>query len=152
MHPRAQNWNLETPQDYALAEKVFKLAEQRKISVVIHTGQDDAIDGPEKFEKLIAAHPNCRVQLCHVKNAEKSLYMLKKYPNVVVDSAFSSEDEIKKISKTDDFKNRILWGTDFPVTYWYENRDFLTTDPEENELSLFYKNQIKRGKKCLPKF
>lgn len=78
--------------------------------------------------------------------------MLKKYPNVVVDSAFSSEDEIKKISKTDDFKNRILWGTDFPVTYWYENRDFLTTDPEENELSLFYKNQIKRGKKCLPKF
>lgn len=68
--------------------------------------------------------------------------MLKKYPNVVVDSAFSSEDEIKKITKTDELKERILWGTDFPVTYWYENRDILNYDPDMDTLCLFYR-QVK---------
>lgn len=146
IHPRAQNWNLETPQDYELTEKVFELAEQRNLSVVIHTGQDAAIDGPGKFEKLIAAHPDCRVQLCHIKNAEKSLYMLKNYSNVVVDSAFSNDEEIKKITKTGKLKNRVLWGTDFPVSYWYENRDFLATDPDKEELRDFYKSKITDSK------
>ena len=71
IHPRAQNWNLENPQDYELAEKIFAQAEKQNLSVVIHTGLDDAVDSPKKFEKLIAAHPNCHVQLCHIKNAEK---------------------------------------------------------------------------------
>ena len=141
IHPRAQNWNLENPQDYELAEKVFELAEQRNLSVVIHTGQDDAVEGPRKFEKLIARHPNCHVQLCHVKNTEESLYMLKNYPNVVVDSAFSNEEEIKKILDAGELKNRVLWGTDFPVTYWYENREKLNEDPTKEDLCSFYKNK-----------
>ena len=43
--------------------------------------------------------------------------MLKKYPNVVVDSSFAGENEIEALVNGSIERKRILLGTDMPVTY-----------------------------------
>ena len=87
-----------------------------KILLLIHCGYDD-FENPKLFEAYIAKYQNAKVQLAHCKPAEDTIYMLQKYPNTVCDTAFVSEDVIEQIIKAG-FKNRILYGTDFPISHW----------------------------------
>jgi predicted TIM-barrel fold metal-dependent hydrolase len=90
------------------------------LRILIHTGAS-GVDSPKRFEHFIKAHPNCPVQLAHLKDLDAQEYMLKKYPNVVVDSSFAGENEIGALVGDSIERKRILWGTDMPVTYWWYN-------------------------------
>ena len=133
IHPFAQRWNLENEHTAMLAEEIFDYAEIHKKRIVIHTGDDDFCS-PKFFENYIASHKDVIVQLAHCRPLRQTVYMLKHYANVFCDSSMTSRETIAEIEKKG-FGNRVLYGSDFPITHWREYKpDY---DPTEKELSDF---------------
>ena len=114
IHPRGNHWDLSDKKTFELAESVFSYANEYNLTILIHCGYDD-FENPKLFEKFIAKSPNAKVQLAHCKPLEDTLYMLKKYPNTLCDTAFVPEDVQNQIIAAG-FGNRIRYGSDFPIT------------------------------------
>lgn len=120
IHPRGNPWNLENDETRRLTEEVFSYAEEHSLFILIHTGSD-SFELPSKFESFIAGHPKVLVQLAHCRHLEDMLYMLRSYPNVVCDTAFTDDETKKKIEEAG-FADRIRFGTDFPIAHcFYES-------------------------------
>ena len=127
LHPRGNHWDLSDKKTQDLAEEVFAYANKHNLPILIHCGYDD-FENPKLFEKFIAKSPNAKVQLAHCKPVEDTIYMLKKYPNTVCDTAFVPEDVFAQIVEAG-FEKRIRYGSDFPITHWY------AANPKENPSS-----------------
>ena len=139
IHPRGNHWNLSDKKTFQLAESVFYYANENKLPILIHCGYDD-FENPKLFEKFIAKYQNVKVQLAHCKPVEDTLYMLKKYPNTICDTAFVPEEVQNQIVSAG-FENRIKYGSDFPITHWYEMKP--KTNPSLQELKRFLRNSLK---------
>ena len=112
-------------------ECIIKFAVHVSLPLFIHTGGkyfSEAI----RFEKLIKHNPNQIFVLCHARPSDQAFYLIDKYPNVWVDTAFLPiEDLYTKISLNN--QGRILFGSDYPINRWYSEL------PEEN---IWYESQI----------
>ena len=114
LHTRANHWNLTDEKTFNLAEDVFSYANNHKLHILIHCGDDD-FDNPTLFESFIAKYPNAKVQLAHCKPLEDTLYMLEKYSNTICDTAFVSEEVQNQIIAAG-FESRMVYGSDFPIS------------------------------------
>jgi len=98
--------------------RIFNIAKERKIPILLHTGYLPA--GPEagKYENLIKQFPDVTVILAHGKPEDQTIYLLKTYHNVFVDTSYISTFGLRQIFDTlgDD---KILFGTDFPLDKYY---------------------------------
>lgn len=112
-------------------ERIIEFAVHVSLPLFIHTGgkyNSEAI----RFEKLIKHNPNQIIVLCHARPSDQAFYLIDKYPNVWVDTAFLPIDDLyTKISLNN--QGRILFGSDYPINRWYSEL------PEEN---LWYESQI----------
>ena len=133
LHPRGNVWNLGDPWTLDLAHEVFSFAEKRGLHILIHTGED-AFERPSLFEPLIKAYPRVTVQLAHCRPLEETLAMLKKYPNVICDTAFVDMETQDKV-RAAGFGERIRFGSDFPITHYFACHP--DHDPTEEELTVF---------------
>ncbi|WP_024753278.1 amidohydrolase family protein [Treponema phagedenis] len=115
LHPRANKWDLQNSQTRDLAHGVFKTADELKLPVLIHTGYDD--DRADLFEEFFASAPNAKIILAHCRPLETTLRLLGEYKNVFCDTAFVSRRDIKKICSAG-FTDKILFGSDFPITFF----------------------------------
>jgi predicted TIM-barrel fold metal-dependent hydrolase len=57
--------------------------------------------------------------LAHGKQLEKTLAMLREFPHLRCDTAFMPEKNRRAFVDTG-FESRILFGTDFPITHYWE--------------------------------
>ncbi|MCR5288902.1 MAG: amidohydrolase family protein [Treponema sp.] len=137
IHPLAQNWDFDDAYTATLAEELFSYAEQNEVRILIHCGEDVSCS-PLLFEKQIAAHPNVVVQLAHTRPVDDTLYMLKKYPNTCCDMSFAPDHAVELI-KNAGYSDRLLFGTDFPITH-YRMMD-PKEDPTEKALIDFLRNK-----------
>ena len=134
IHPFAQKWNLKDERTAGLAEEIFDYTEKNKKRIVIHTGVDDFCS-PKLFEKYTASHKDVLVQLAHCRPLRQTVYMLDHYENVFCDSSMTNRETIAE-TENNGLKNRVLYGSDFPITHWREYKpDY---DPTEKELSDFF--------------
>ena len=133
LHPRGNPWNLSDKRTLDLAHEVFSFAERRGLHVLIHAGAD-TFERPSLFAPLIEAYPRVTVQLAHCRPLGDTLAMLKKYPNVVCDTAFVDAETQDKIWEAG-FAERIRFGTDFPITHYHACRP--NYNPTEAELTRF---------------
>lgn len=117
LHPRGNEWNLSDKRTIELTEQIFSYAEAHSLLILIHCGPD-AFELPVKFESFIASHPKVMVQLAHTRPLEETLYMLRRYPNTLCDTAFVSDD-VKQAVIAAGFAKRLRYGSDFPITHWY---------------------------------
>lgn len=101
----------------AKMKSLISLAHSLEIPLLIHTGYD-IICRSDKYEKEIASNPDVMFILAHGRPLDASLTILKSYPNVYVDTAFMSPEDIVKLVKLG-YENRILWGSDFPIYIIY---------------------------------
>ena len=114
IHPRGNPWNLNDSKTVALAEEVFFYAETHRLLTLIHCGTDE-FELPTKFELYIAASPHATIQIAHSRPLKETLYMLRKYPNTVCDSAFVPP-QVQEAIRTAGFANRMRYGSDYPIT------------------------------------
>lgn len=124
IHPFLGDWKGEAD---CLTE-IFEFAERSKVKLYFHTGVSER-DEPLQFEKWFAQFPEVEVQLAHCKDEKPIIELFKKYRNLTGGTAFCPADSYRAICKAG-FKERMKFGTDFPVTHYWEHK---RTEDWEND-------------------
>ncbi|MDD6489872.1 MAG: amidohydrolase family protein [Clostridia bacterium] len=122
IHPRAHIWNIDDKKIHILLDDICQIAENKNVPIIIHTGICD-FEKPSKFEHWFKKFPKVNFVLAHCKAVDEMMALFTKYSNVFGDVAFSSPSDLQKIINTNYF-NRLLFGTDFPITTYKENMEF----------------------------
>lgn len=147
LHPFLHNWN---PNDIVCKKRlncVFDYAQKYRLPVYFHTGISEK-DNPLLYEKWYKEYDDVEIHLAHCKDSEPIISLFSKYNNLYGDTAFCPADSYKDICKAG-FKDRMLYGTDFPITHWwkYEKKEHkpmgvidLTKNYKESMLSNAYFN------------
>jgi len=120
IHPCTHNWDLSNTMIDKLCNEIFEFASEKKLPVLLHTGYDE-IDESKKFEKYFDKYNNINFILAHGRPLKQALAITKKYHNVYVDTAFMPISEIR-ILLENNLVEKILFGTDFPITHYFSNR------------------------------
>lgn len=129
IHTRVGDWSNDTPFIRNLFDRVCLCAEKYTFPILIHTGVD-IVDSPNRFEEYFSKYKSVKFVLAHCKEISKIIELFKKYSNVYGDSAFCPEESYNIICEMG-FKNRLQYGTDFPI--------MCLNNKSEKELRLYYK-------------
>lgn len=119
IHPRAHSWNIEDDTTIMLLSDICKMAESKKVPILIHTGMCD-FEKPNKFEYWFKTFPNVKFILAHCRDVEKILDLFDTYSNLYGDVAFSTPKDMQQILSSV-YCERLLFGSDFPITAYREN-------------------------------
>lgn len=133
IHPRAHKWDMNDGMTNMLLDDICKMAETQKVPILIHTGICD-FEQPNIFEPWIKAFPKVNFVLAHCKAVDEMLTLFRQYKNLLGDVAFSSPSDLQQIINSDYFE-RLLYGTDFPITTYLHNIRFC----DDRELYEHYK-------------
>lgn len=105
-----------------LRERAFALARERGLALIIHTGLDSPCRCGD-YDALCSRYPDVQVTLAHGRPHNEAIDMLRRHPNVSVDSAYMPNEQVQALAGQG-FRERIRFGTDFPMdTYFYPQDD-----------------------------
>ena len=140
LHPRANFWDLSDTSTQLLAESVFIYADKKKLPVLVHTGYDR--DRADLFEDFFPLCKKGKIILAHCRPVETVLRLLAEYGNVFCDTAFTAPASIAQI-RAAGFGSKILFGSDFPITDYFNNKRMNTgLQPTEENLYAEYLRNI----------
>lgn len=134
IHP-FHNWSNKT------LNEVCMFASFNRIPLFIHTGTSE-YEHPSRFVHLIDNYKSILFHLAHCKEPEPIIKIFEKNTNVCGDVAFCSKESYREICQRG-FRERMRFGTDFPITHWYEQerkQKHYSTD----ELANSYKKTIEK--------
>lgn len=140
IHPDAHKWDFSAMDTTKLLDSVCDCAMKHKIPVLIHTGSDQE-NMPNKFENWFARYQGVAFILAHCKDPEPIIELFSKYPNLLGDVAFCPQDSYEAICNAG-FKDRMLFGTDFPITHWYHHYGEEKIDTTVESLTESYKKTL----------
>ncbi len=138
IHPTIHNWTKEFPDELT---DIFKFAQEQNFPIYIHTGISEH-EEPMQFEKWIHDFPQTKVHLAHCKDPNPIIHLFSKYKNLVGDTAFCPEDSYKAICDAG-FKDRMFFGTDFPISHWYQHYGEKNFETDEKALTKSYADVLK---------
>lgn len=139
-------------------EEVVDIAFELSIPLLIHSGNDScSLCG--RFEYLIAQNFNVIFIIAHGRPHSDALRLAKMYPNVYIDSAFMTIDNMMDYVNNK-LEHKLLWGTDVCIPQlfypkiglvdYYSNKLFALRQKcnlEQFE-NITYKNAIKVFRLC----
>lgn len=147
VHPFLNDWNPSDEKRANLLTQVFQFASKKGYEIYFHTGCSQT-DNPLLFEKWFAVFPEVKVHLAHCKDPEPIIQLFSKYSNLVGDTAFCPQDSYEAICETG-FKERMFFGTDFPITHWYQTYGKENILLDESSLTESYTTTLQE---CKDKF
>ena len=124
LHPRSHRWRLTDKKHLDCLHTLFGFAHERGLPVLIHTGVD-SFEKPGFFAQFFGPYPNAKIILAHCRPATDTLDLFRRYPHVHGDTAFLPETDYELIKEAG-FIDRLLPGTDFPITHYYRLEPSLT--------------------------
>ncbi len=139
VHPLLHAWTKAYPN---LLIHIFRFAQKNSLPIFIHTGVSEA-DEPIQFEKWFCDFQDVEVHLAHCKDSKPIIQLFSKYKKLFGDTAFCPKDSYDEICKAG-FKERMFFGSDFPITHWYKhkNKDFVLLHQNYRSLLLECKTKI----------
>ena len=96
---------------------VVSMASVLQMPLLIHTGEKEGCN-PKLYEKAIMEFPNVSFILAHGRPISDTVELMKKHPNVWVDTAFMPTENVVKLCD-EKLSGRVLWGTDYPIPKYY---------------------------------
>lgn len=117
LHPFAQQWDLENSVHTKCLEELFSWSNEVHSLILIHCGLDKKCL-PSRFESFFLQFSKCNAVLAHSNPIQETMHMMKKYRHIRCDSSFCTEKTIKLLHQT--FGRRVLFGTDFPITHYWQ--------------------------------
>ena len=141
VHPFLNDWNPADEKKSNLLTQVFEFANSNGYEIYFHTGCSEK-DNPLQFEKWFHDFPEVKVHLAHCKDPEPIIQLFSKYENLVGDTAFCPEDSYKAICDAG-FKDRMFFGTDFPISHWYQHLNEKDFSIDEIALTESYGRTLK---------
>lgn len=127
IHPYVQNWDFGNTQHLGALHHLFEYAAQNNVPILIHTGHS-GIDCADRFEDFIAEYEEASCVLAHCRPLDTTIKMLQKYDNAFCDTAFVPKEDVQIIIDSG-FIDRILFGSDFPITHYFKTH---YPQPDEN--------------------
>lgn len=137
LHPVLHNWTGEFTKELS---DIFSFARKKSVQLFIHTGVSKN-DEPLQFDKWFSEYPEVKIRLAHCKDSEPIIQLFQKYPNFSGDTAFCPTDSYDDICKAG-FAERMFFGTDFPISHWYEHRNEKDKKYNVQQLTENYKKII----------
>ena len=123
LHPLGNDWNFENDtKQCEILHEVFDYADKRQMRILIHTGES-GVDNPDRFERFFGEYKNAKIILAHCRPANETIKLMQKYPNVFGDTAFAPKERIDEIESAG-FAERLIFGTDFPITHYFCGRNY----------------------------
>ena len=147
VHPFLNDWNTADKKRADLLTKVFEFAKENNYELYFHTGFSPT-DNPLNFEKWFVEYPQVKVHLAHCKNPEPIIELFSKCENLVGDTAFCPQDSYEAICKAG-FKDRMFFGTDFPISHWYQHCGEENFPADEQVLTESYRKTLKEYEEIL---
>jgi len=120
LHPRAHRWNLHDRKHLDCLHGLFEFTQEHGLPVLIHTGEND-FERPAFFKYFFEEYQKTKFILAHCRPVTETIALFQLYKNVYGDTAFLSVDSFDKITKAG-FNERLLPGSDFPITHYYKTR------------------------------
>jgi predicted TIM-barrel fold metal-dependent hydrolase len=120
LHPRAQFWDMADAGHLDILHALFAFADCRAMPALIHTGPDKH-DEAGLFRAFFGKYPHVRFILAHARPLEQTLSLMAEHANVYCDTAFVPKTHIRRIAMSG-FAERILPGSDFPITHYQAGR------------------------------
>jgi len=140
LHPYIQNWDFNDMRHMEALHDLFDYAAGKELPVLIHTGHS-GIDSANRFERFIDEYRSVKCILAHCRPLDITIKMLEKYNNVYCDTAFVSQEDIKRIASLG-FKDKIIFGSDFPVTHYFRIKNPNSSDSSQISLREQYAEDI----------
>lgn len=100
-----------------LIQNVMNDKRLQGMPLLIHTGENKTCRA-SVFKDIIKNYPNRLFILAHGRPIQETSIILNNFPNAFADTAFMSEKDIIKLLAMG-LANKILWGTDYPITEYY---------------------------------
>lgn len=119
LHPYGQKWDFQNPVHRKSLEDIFQWSSENKKLILIHTGGEQCCR-PSFFEHFFQDYPKSHPILAHSAPFYETCQMLSKFPNLKCDTSFVPKEAVKSLKEK--FGNRVLFGTDFPLTNFMENQ------------------------------
>lgn len=139
LHPIAHNWDFDNHAHRKSLDEIFCWSAENSKPILIHSGIGNK-QSPFRFEYFIKNYPTAKIILAHSQPHDDTIKMMSKYPNVKCDIAFLSRHEIKQLlftaRKNHIPVSNILFGTDFPITHYWNNKS--------TELAVQYEKDCRR--------
>lgn len=142
LHPKLYPWDFKNKTHLKALHSLFGYASENKLPVLIHTGPE-SITKPELFEPFFIEYPSVKFTLAHCRPVYESIAMFALYKNVYGDTAFLPKEDLQKIKKAG-FANRIILGSDFPLTHYYSPK---SKNPKWT-LQMQYARDVENMKQC----
>ena len=147
VHPFLNDWNPSDEKRANLLTQIFEFAEKKNYEIYFHTGCSER-DNPLNFEKWFLEYPQVKVHLAHCKDPEPIIKLFSKCKNLVGDTAFCPQDSYEAICKAG-FKDRMFFGTDFPISHWYQHCGEENFPADEQVLTESYRKTLKEYEEIL---
>ena len=147
VHPFLNDWNPSDEKRANLLTQIFEFAEKKNYEIYFHTGCSER-DNPLNFEKWFVEYPQVKVHLAHCKDPEPIIKLFSKCKNLVGDTAFCPQDSYEAICKAG-FKDRMFFGTDFPISHWYQHCGEENFPADEQVLTESYRKTLKEYEEIL---
>lgn len=104
---------------------VVSMASILQCPLLIHTGEMAGCY-PHLYETVIEKNNNVTFILAHGRPIDETICLMEKYKNVWTDTAFMPIENICKLCE-EKLSERVLWGSDYPITkYYYHQTDMKT--------------------------
>ena len=136
LHPAGQNWDEENPAHLKALHQIFRWADDNAKSLLIHCGPQMS-DLPTRFEKFFSEYTRANVILAHSNPVKETSLMVNKYKNVSCDTACIEKKDFQKLRILVNDKSKILFGSDFPVTQYFNqhlfNKNFSLKEEYEHD-------------------
>lgn len=136
LHPIAHDWNFDNHAHRKSLDEIFCWSAESGKPILIHCGIGNK-QSPFRFEHFIKSYSAAKIILAHSQPVNDTINMLLKYSNVTCDIAFLSRREIKQLlfaaRKNHILQSRILFGTDFPITHYWNNKNLELTAQYEKD-------------------
>lgn len=113
IHGFSDKWDL----DGGLLKKLFNLAMDRGLPVLIHTGYTPESEALVYY-RICKQFDKLTIILAHGRPVSQAIQIMKNCKNVLVDTAFMPVGDIRRIAN-EVGNGRILFGTDFPIDAYY---------------------------------
>ena len=147
VHPFLNDWNPSDEKRANLLTQIFQFAKNNTYEIYFHTGCSER-DNPLLFEKWFADFPEVTVHLAHCKDSAPIIELFSKYKNLVGDTAFCPQDSYEAICNAG-FKDRMFFGTDFPISHWYQHCGEENFPADEEVLTESYRKTLKEYEEIL---
>jgi len=148
LHPYINHWDFADSRHMETLHSLFDRAAKKALPVLIHTGESGT-DSADRFESFFAEYKTVRFVLAHCRPLDATLSMLEKYPNVCCDTSFVPDEHIRQLISAG-CGDRILTGTDFPITHYFRTKYPLADGDANITLMEQYKHDIVRIKGVMP--